>query len=422
MTEDSSRPAGLTPGIVLIGILIVSLNLRPAITSIPPLIEVIRADVGLSYAAVSLLTAIPVLCMGVFAFAVPTVTRVFGREEGVLWAVVVIGVATAARIASANPIVLFGSTILVGIGIAICQTLLPAIVGRYFRHRVAFATGLYAASLSLGAAVATGLTVPLWDLLGSWPLSLTSWTLVAVAGVLVWIPIVRNPPVVDDSSTSDSSTADSPKTGSSTADSPKTGSSTSDSQGQLPLTDPFAWTITILFAGSSMTFYSGLTWLAPRYVALGWSEAAAGILLTLFLITQLVGMFAVSAFGDRRADRRPWFYLMAVLVTVGTAGIALSPTSFPWVWSAVFGTGIGGLFSLALTLPVDFGETGDATDRLSAMAMGIGFGVAAIGPFVIGAIRDLTGGFTSSFIGLTVLGVAMLGLSIQFAPDRAVSS
>ena len=412
VTEDSSRPAGLTPGIVLIGILIVSLNLRPAITSIPPLIEIIRADVGLSYAAVSLLTAIPVLCMGVFAFAVPTVTRVFGREEGVLWAVVVIGVATAARIASANPVVLFGSTILVGIGIAICQTLLPAIVGRYFRTRVAFATGLYAASLSLGAAVATGLTVPLWDLLGSWPLSLTSWTLVAVAGILVWIPIVRNPPVVDHSPASESPTSDSAED-----DSP-----TSDSSGGLPLTDPFAWTITILFAGSSMTFYSGLTWLAPRYVALGWSEAGAGLLLTLFLITQLVGMFAVSAFGDRWADRRPWFVGMAVLVTVGTAGIALSPTSFPWVWSATFGTGIGGLFSLALTLPVDFGESGEATDRLSAMAMGVGFGVAAIGPFVIGAIRDLTGGFTSSFVGLTVLGVAMLVLSIQFAPDRAVSS
>lgn len=386
---------------MLVGILLVSLNLRPAIASVPPLLETIRADAALSYAAVSLLTAIPVLCMGVFAFATPTVSRRLGRERGVFWALGLIAVATAARVWSARPIVLFGTTVLVGVGIAIAQTLLPSLVGRYFPDRVAFATGLYTASLTVGATLATGLTVPVESLLESWPLSLASWTALAVVGLVAWIPVRRSPPAGADGR-------------------PSAAAKPSAERPPIPWRDGFAWTITLVVAGSSTIFYSGLTWLAPRYVALGWSEAAAGWLLTAFVLTQLGGMLAVSAFADRTADRRPWFLGMLALVIVGTVGIAAAPLSFPWAWSAAFGAGIGGLFSLALTLPVDFtpGNDDEATDRVSTMAMGTGYAVAAVGPFAIGALRDLTGGYDAAFAALVAVSVLLIGLSLRFSPRR----
>lgn len=187
---------------------------------------------------------------------------------------------------------------------------------------------------------------------------------------------------------------------------------------RVPWKVPLAWKITLLLAGAATIFYSGLTWLAPRYVALGWSEESAGTLLTVFVLAQLGGMFAVSVFGDRTDDRRLWFAVMIALITVSTGGIAIAPVLFPWSWSAIFGIGIGGLFSLALTLPVDFAADQDATDRVSAMAMGVGFTVAAVGPFVIGAVRDVTGGYTPAFVGLTVISLLLFVLSLQFSPRR----
>jgi CP family cyanate transporter-like MFS transporter len=181
---------------------------------------------------------------------------------------------------------------------------------------------------------------------------------------------------------------------------------------------PLAWTITIVLAGAATMFYSGLTWLGPRYIALGSTEASAGLLVTVFVLAQLPGMFFISGVGDRLADNRPLFVLMIGLIVVSTAGVALRPTLAPWLWASVYGVGSGGLFSLVLTLPVEFADDERATDRLSAMAMGVGFTVAAVGPFVIGAVRDLTGEFTVSFVALTLISLVLLGLSFRLSPER----
>lgn len=69
--------------VLLLGILVVALSLRPAVASVSPVLETIRADLGLSYTAVSLPTTIPTLCMGLFALTIPAVTDRIGRERGV---------------------------------------------------------------------------------------------------------------------------------------------------------------------------------------------------------------------------------------------------------------------------------------------------------------------------------------------------
>lgn len=128
---------------VLAALLLVALTLRPAIVSISPVLEQIRADLGLSYAAVSLLITLPTVCMGVFALTAAPLAQWLGHERTVFWAVVLVGLATVIRLAGGSVAVLFTTAILVGIGIAFIQALFSALVEKYFPSRVALVTGLY---------------------------------------------------------------------------------------------------------------------------------------------------------------------------------------------------------------------------------------------------------------------------------------
>lgn len=214
--------------------------------------------------------------------------------------------------------VLFTTTVVIGVAIAIGQTLLPALVGEYFPDRTAFATGIYSISLALGATIAFGMAAPIHHAIGSWPVSLAVWAFLAVVAALA---LGRWRSSNDSQSRPD----------------------VAATQSRLPWRSPVAWVVTLFNAGASAVFYSGLTWLAPRYVALGWSETTAGFLLTGYALTQVIGMGLFSLFGDRFDDRRPWIWLMGLITAASAIAIGIVPEFRPWFLVAAFGTGSGGL-------------------------------------------------------------------------------
>ena len=391
-TSRQTSSSTISGVVALLAISLAALNLRPAIASISPVIEPIRADLVLSYTAVSFLTTIPVFCMGLFAFVTPRVSQ-YGRERVLFWSIIILGVATAARIGGGNAFILFTTTIVVGITIAIAQTLLPALVGEYFPERTAFATGIYSISLALGATIASALTAPIYNAVGSWPISLASWALLAVAAALVLLPLTK------------SSESHSRET-------------MESNQSQLPWKSPLAWMVTLFTAGTSAIFYSGLTWLAPRYVALGWNETTAGFLLTVYTLTQVIGMGLFSLFGDRFNDRRPWIWFMGLITSASLVVIAIEPEFYPWLVVTLFGAGSGGMFAIALVLPVEFASDNQATDRLATMAMGIGYMIAAIGPSLVGGFRDLVGGYAPAFVTLCIVSVVTIGFGHLLRPAK----
>jgi len=174
---------------LLVGLLLVALNLRPAISSVPPVLETIRQDLGLGRAFLGLLTTIPVLCMSIFALVAPKISRRIGSERAVLWSVVLIGVAVAGRLAAGQPGVLFITTLVAGVGIAVAQSLVPAVVKGWFPDRAALVTGLYTVGITGGLALAALATVPIERLLGGfWPGALAVWSLLAAVAVVFWLP------------------------------------------------------------------------------------------------------------------------------------------------------------------------------------------------------------------------------------------
>jgi MFS transporter, CP family, cyanate transporter len=381
---------------LLVGLLLIALNLRPAISSVPPVLETIRQDLGLSRAFLGLLTTIPVLCMSALALVAPKISARIGAERAVLWSIVLIGVAVAGRLAAGQEEVLFVTTFVAGVGIAVAQSLLPAVVKGWFPDRAALVTGLYTAGITGGLALAALATVPIERTLGGyWPGALAAWSLLAAVAVIFWSPL-------------SSRARSSPQ--------PERGRERT----RLPWRSRRAWSVALFFGAESCLFFSSLTWIAPLYVDQGLDEGRAGLLLAVFALVRVPSAFLFPALADRSGDRRPWLALTLILATFGFCTVGIVPLATPWAplaWVVVLGLGIGGLFPLALTLPLDYSADAEEAGRLTAMTFFVGYVVAAVGPVAVGALRDATGGYAVPFVALAALSVGMLAASLRFRPQ-----
>lgn len=381
---------------MLFALVLVAANMRLAFASVAPVLETIRQDLGLEHATLGLLTTVPVLCMSGFALIAPRIGERVGAGRGVLWALVLVGLATALRLAGgAGAIALFAATFLVGVGVAVAQSLVPAVIKGRFPEWAASVTGLYTVSINAGAMLAAGVTVPLRDLFGgSWPAALAFWALLAAPAAVLWRLATRGaePPAP--------------------ADGGRLGGATNS----LPWRSGRAWLVALFFGGTSCLYWSTLTWLAPLYQEQGFTEQQAGLWLTVFTLAQMAAALAIPAFADRSEDRRPWLALSLVLVVVGFLAVVIAPLAAPWVWAVVLGAGVGALVPLALTLPLDNAPDANAAGRLSAMTFFVGYLLAALAPLAVGALRDATSGFVVPFLALAAIGGVMLAVSAQFRP------
>lgn len=166
-TGSSAR--GPSQLMLLVTVLIVAANLRPAITAVGPLIERIGEDTGLGPAALGLLGAIPAVGFGVVALFVAAAGRRWGLERSIFFALLLLAAGTLLRSLPLGGFSLFAGTILLSAAIGVGNVLVPAVVKRDFPGRVPAVTGLYTAVLVGCAAVASGTAVPVaaahgWEL------------------------------------------------------------------------------------------------------------------------------------------------------------------------------------------------------------------------------------------------------------------
>lgn len=389
------RPAGT--GLSLLALFFAAVNLRPAIAAVSPLVDAIRAGLGLSAAGVALLTALPTLAMGLCAPVAAMAGRRWGIHRGVLAGLAVVAVATAARFGGPVNWLQMVSAAAAGVGIAIAQTLLPAVVRIRFAAHSTLVTGLYTAGLGLGAVAAAGASVPVARALGSWPAALGSWALLAVAGLIVW------------------------QSASGPLDLGETAAPGAPATRGLPWNDPMAWRITAISAGNSALYYCELAWIAPLLRGDGHrSQASAANLLTVMLIIQVICMLAVPALLGEARDRRTGLAATAAATAAGFGCLALAPASAAWSWLGiiVIGVGHGGLFPLVLALPVSASRDSDHARRLSGMAFFVGYACAAGAPLLIGWLRDVNGSFRPAFTILAAAALATTWPIARLSPRR----
>ncbi|HWP20120.1 MAG TPA: CynX/NimT family MFS transporter [Burkholderiaceae bacterium] len=350
---------------LVVGLVVVALNLRPALSSVAPVLASIQSSLGLSAAQAGLLTTLPVLCLGLFAPLAPRLAARFDAERAVFAVLFVLAAGTALRGLFGTP-GLFAGALLAGGAIGVIGVLLPGIVKREFPERASLMMGLYTMSLCLGAATAAGLTVPLRDAFGDWRPALAAWGALALVAAFVWWPQLKGHTRVH----------------------PPSGPAA------RLWRSPLAWAVTFYMGLQSSLAYIVFGWLPPILVDRGASPLEAGFMMSVSVLVQLVTAFTGPALATRLGhDQRPTLWLMLALALVGIFGCLYAPLSTVWLWVVFLGLGQGGQFSVAMLLIVL--RSGDATTaaRLSGMSQGVGYTLAAMGPLAVGVLHDLTGGW-----------------------------
>ncbi|WP_278941275.1 CynX/NimT family MFS transporter [Pseudomonas helleri] len=382
---QQTPPVVLRPWLLLLGLVLVALNLRPALSSVAPLLGVVSDSLGLSAAQAGLLTTLPVLCLGVFAPLAPILARRFGTERVVLGILLTLGGGIVLR-SCLGEVGLFAGSILAGASIGVIGVLLPGIIKRDFAGHAGTMTGVYTMALCLGAALAAGATVPLSHYLGdSWAMGLGFWALPALLAAIFWLPQVGK----------------------------RQGAHNVAYRVQGLLRDPLAWQVTLYMGLQSSLSYIVFGWLPSILIGRGLTPTDAGLVMSGSVIVQLATALTAPWLATRGKDQRLAIVLVMGLTLAGLFGCLYAPMDSLWSWAVVLGLGQGGTFSLALTLIVLRSRDSHVAANLSGMAQGVGYTLASLGPLAVGVVHEVTGGWDAlgwifAVIGLCAI-VAGLG-------------
>lgn len=368
------------------GIVLVALNLRPAFASVGPLVPDIRSATGLSNTALGLLTTLPLLAFAGVSLFTATVSRRFGVERAVGFALGLLGLGTALR-AAPSVMALYLGTGLLGIGIALGNVLLPTLAKRDFPEHSGPITSLYSSMMGVGATAAAGASVPLAVVFG-WRGALGIWVLPAIVALLVWLPQLSRPRPARGVRGGDDVTL------------------------RMLGRSALAWQVALYMGLQSLTFYVVIAWLPDLLQGRGLSEAAAGWMLALSQATAVLGTAFVPVWAGRLADQRRIIWTLGALEAVGWGGLLLPGGALVAFWVALLGFVMGGTFGLVLTLLVLRAPDAESAGELSGMAQSVGYLVAATGPTVFGFLHDLTVGWTVPLLFLiaVLVGKVLFGL------------
>lgn len=381
--ETEWRPGVISGGVLLgVAVILVAFNLRPAITSVGPILGEMRDDLGATATWAGVLTTLPGLCFAAAGLAAPALARRFGVGVAIASALSVLAVGLVLRVID-GPYVVLGGTLVATAGIALANVLIPVVIKDSFPARVGMMTGVYTAALQGGGALGSALTPPLENAFGGWRQGLGAWSVLAVLALLVWILAARG--------TGRAPVAEAGKQGS----------------GPSLLRSPLAWMVTLFFGTQAFLAYVVMGWLPEVMIDAGVSKGDSGLLLGLMSLIAVPISLVVAPMAARHNSQSPWIVGLGVFGFAGMVGMMVAPAASPLLWCILIGLGMS-VFSLALTVIALRARTGKDTARLSGMAQGIGYLMAAVGPFLFGLLHDLTHGWTVPWIMMLVVFVAQM--------------
>ncbi|WP_329036085.1 CynX/NimT family MFS transporter [Streptomyces sp. NBC_00178] len=369
-TPPADGPSPWLLRILVAGLVLTALNLRPAITSLGPLLEEVRDGLHMSGSVAGVLTSVPPLCFAVFGFTAPRLARRFGPS-----AVVCAGMAAIAAGLLIRPFVggtagFLAASALALMGIAVSNVLMPVIVKRWFPDRVGTMTGLYSMALALGTALAAALTVPVTDALGgSWKTGLAVWAVLAVVAVVPWIPSLK----------------DRRNTAGPAAGTP--------APPALRITrSRTSWALACFFGLQATAAYITMGWMPQIFRDAGIPAGTAGVLLAVTMAMGVPLAFVIPRVATRLRTQGPIVLVLSGCGLLGYAGLYLAPAGGAWLWALLLGIA-NCAFPLALTMIGMRSRTGAGVVRLSAFAQSTGYLLSIPGPLLVGVLYQHSGGW-----------------------------
>jgi len=405
-SNGSTKLAAGSAWLLTIGIILISFNLRAPITSVGPVISKIAESTGMSSSMAGFLTTLPLIAFGLVSPVVPKIAKRISIELTLLIAMLVLIAAILIRSMNSVP-ALFIGTLFIGAAIAAANVLLPGLIKRDFPAAVGLMMGLMSVILNIGAALGSGISIPLIEQGGlSWKGMLSCWVVLAVLAAAAWIPLaLRNSTMLRRSK----------------AVRINSRSEISSTEGTGLWNSLLAWQVTIFLGLQSFTFYVNISWLPEILQDRGMTAAQAGYMVS---ILQLVGIplsFLVPVLAGKMKNQRGIAFATAGCMLVGYTGLLLGGSALIPLWTILIGLGGGAGFSLALMFFVLRTSTAELSAELSGMAQSIGYLLAAVGPFLFGVFYDFTGTWTAGLVMLIIVVLIYCVVAWGAAADRVIS-
>ncbi|MFP3990385.1 MFS transporter [Streptomyces sp. E11-3] len=399
MSLAAPAPSPWLIRLVMVGIVLAALNLRPAITSLGALLADVRTGLGMSGSTAGLLTSVPPLCFAIFGVTAPRLARRWGPAAVICAGMVAIATGLLVRPFLGAAAGFLAASAVALMGIAVSNVLLPVVIKRWFPDRIGPMTGLYSMALAVGTAGAAAATVPVTRALGgSWRPGLALWAVLAVIAALAWIPLVR-----------DRSAARA-----------KAAAAAQDPAGAIRITrSRTAWALAVFFGLQATSAYIVMGWLPQIYRDAGVPASTAGVLLAVTMGLGIPLSFILPNVAARLTNQAPLAVGLGLCGLVSFAGLYLAPAAGAWVWTILLGVSMC-TFPLVLTLIGMRARTGAGVVRLSAFVQSTGYLISIPGPLLVGVLYQHDGGWEVPLLFMAGLMVTQIVLGFFAGRNRVV--
>ncbi|MFD0715270.1 CynX/NimT family MFS transporter [Paenibacillus sp. GCM10027626] len=414
------RPTGVATAqtiLLVLGIVLIALNLRAPLTAVGPLIGSIREAIGLSNAVAGTLTTVPLLAFALLSPFAPALARKLGVERLIMYALCLLTLGIVVRsMTGAAP--LFGGTVLLGLGIAVCNVMLPSIVKRDFPQHVGIMTGVYAVAMNLCGAAASGLSVPIardWGL--EWNGALGFWCVPAVIAVICWLPQLRRTGLAGQAAQAAQQAGEQARQ--QTASMHISG----QAAGQKPRKlwrSPLAWQVTLAMGLQSFIFYIVIAWFPQILIDRGMDTEAAGWTISIMQFALLPITFIVPIVAAKMKNQHLLVVLTGLFYIAGIGGFFMESNDWVLLWAILLGIAGGCSFSLSMMFFSLRTRTAGEAARLSGMAQAVGYLLAAGGPMLFGVLHDSSGGWRTPLIVLLAASIAFMLSGFAAGRNRTI--
>jgi len=392
----SAKTAG--PALLLFTLLwLVGACLRVTVLSVPPVVPLLHADLHLTETGIGWLSSLPPMLFAIAAVPGSLLIARFGLVPALLVGLVLNAAGAAARGAIADAAFLYASTIIMGAGVSVVQTVMPPLVRTWFPQRIGFATSVYTNGLLVGEVIPVGLTIPLvLPLLhGSWRLDFFVWSIPVLATALLFAVCA-------------------PRGAAATA-------STAPNRRWWPdWSDPLIWRLGLILGSVNATYFATNAFLPDYVIAAGHPDLVSAAL-TALNIGQLPASFLMLPLAERLVTR-PWAYVVTgSLAFICVGAMMLSKGLGIVFWAGMLGFAGTPTLIMALALPSILSAPDDV-HRSTAGMFTISYSCAMALSVFVGWLWDFTHRPIVAFTPIALCGLVIVALSstVRHAEHRSL--
>ncbi len=357
----------------LLAIVLTALNLRTAVTGFTPLLDTIGADLDFGPSLYGVFGTIVTACFAVFGLVAAPVARTLGLERTIAVAVAFTTGGIVLRALAPSTGVLVASTVIAFVGVGASNVLVIPLVKKYFSAQLKAVSSMYIALLQVGQFVAPLAAVPVALAVG-WRWAIAMWAATTAVAVVLWVVLAA-----------------------------RAGGAAPVETGPQRLRGawrtPLLWSLVLMMGITSLNVHAIFTWLPAILIDAGADPESGGALVALFSVIGLPAAFVVPPLAIRLRNPFGIVVVCTAAMVAGYAGLLLSPDAGAVVWVVLLGLGVS-TFPLCLTLVNARTRTTAGSTVLSGAMQGVGYAIACIGPFGVGALYAGSGSWTGAFVVL----------------------